>query len=384
MLINRKQLSDCLKLIAPLVKKTFVLPILNAIKIYVDGEHLCVECNNLETFVKQYVPIEKDDSDANSQPICVDFSSLKCIIDNDNTEDKITLSITPKSLTIRSLGEYTISVEFNALDYPLPKEISLSEQTLSMIVPEDEMKQFTSVLNAAIPFVSKDDLRPSMTGINLRSDENNAHLKIAATDGHSLYFNNYSISNKPKSAIDIIIEPYVCSLLIKNKYLSDCTIRVDDKRSTIEFVFENKIIIRSLLIDAKYPTYESVIKPIDTFFFVSRKKLTACLKVASTVNGSNRDLILSVKNAVIKISTRNDAHDTSDTKLKFNIPISAGVDVDSIVANDFCLDAKILLKAINATKDPFVKIGVTATPQSQPAIIDDKVLIMPKTFYANH
>ena len=159
--MNIKNLTRFMKMAERLVIRSPSLPILG---------HVLFENGSMRvTDLENTLILPADDN----RTFTVPFSTLKTVLKHrpDNLkielvkDNKITLSYDNKNLTVKG---------FNPEDFPL--------------IPKDEFKMIDewdgkriSMLLSQLPFTSKEDLRPALTGIFL---EYNDEIKSVATDGH--------------------------------------------------------------------------------------------------------------------------------------------------------------------------------------------------------
>ncbi len=117
-------------------------------------------------------------------------------------------------------------------------------------------KELKTGLNKVIDFKQWDSYNV-MGGISFRTNEN--VLKLCATDSNIMAIYEIDLAQKPKA--DFIIPPHFAENVLKALDGSDVIIRVSDKYVCIEFKSGNKdcinnTILKSALINGKYPLYE--------------------------------------------------------------------------------------------------------------------------------
>jgi DNA polymerase III subunit beta len=179
----------------------------------------------------------------------------------------------------------TLTYEDNNLKFVVekvqgyPAMPQLKKNVPSFTADTDTIKHLTKCL----PYVSKDDLRPAITGIYF------TNKGIAATDAHRLVAVKHDIDSKKEFAGIIRVE-FVQALTILGE-----NVKINISDSHISANDSNTMIV-SLLIDAKFPDYQSVIPPDNntkvTFF---KEELKKNIKLATVLSAkSDRRMILDI------------------------------------------------------------------------------------------
>lgn len=164
-------------------------------------------------------------------------------------------------------------------DFPITPK-ALDTERIGEIQTEEIYKRITE----SIPFVSNDDLRPAMKGVNFKNE--GGKLNIAATNMHILY-----TALIETAKLDMGNE---MSIVLPNpKLLSEC-LKVMSNTSSIVYVSYNKSAIRfstnkvSILlniIDEAFPRYESVINENTNKAFIFDK--IEMLKIINSLKGAD-------------------------------------------------------------------------------------------------
>lgn len=190
----------------------------------------------------------------------VDSDALNVVLKTENGEYK---------LTCPNLSEYPAIPEF--LD---AKKIHIDHDLLFRLI------------NKTLFAVSKDELRPVLTGILLHilKDE----IRAVSTDGHRLVKivnRNYKFEEEheivlPSKSLNVVL-----------KYMDEKFQYISVSETDAIFVFE-KSLISTKLIDEKYPNYESVIPTESKYTMVVNKNdLLSSVKRASLFTTNPNNLI---------------------------------------------------------------------------------------------
>jgi len=142
-------------------------------------------------------------------------------------------------------------VDYNIEDYPNKPVLS---DNLDVHVTIDS-EYFKYVTNTLKDFLSKDDLRPVMSGINFNKTYNG--IRFVATDAHVLGRLNADdfVTDHKGNLFDVILPTKV--LIEFNKIVEEPT---DIKASNSNAEYKSgRFTLTSRLIDGKYPNYEAVV-----------------------------------------------------------------------------------------------------------------------------
>ena len=217
-----------------IVPKKTTLPILSCVCV----ENGFIRATNLETTIR--MPIEDKrrytlpfgvlKSIMKSKPKQLDIETLK--------DQKIKLSYDGKRVTVKSLDPG---------DFPLiPKEIFKSIGSWD--------NKTIKALGCMIPFVSKEMLRPALSGVYVESDKD---LTFAATDGHLLRETRLQHdSSDLKHKFNGIIPALPIDIIAR---CAGSSTDVAYSKSYIKFTLPSEIEIFIRLIDEKYPPYEEFV-----------------------------------------------------------------------------------------------------------------------------
>lgn len=198
----------------------------------------CIKFNGTDTFsatdMRNYIDIQIPDTGLNT-PFCVDASKFTNILKGFG-DNELKFKVTEQDITIKAdTSKYKLPIE-SASDFPIIK----GEFTNEKILKGNELNQ---VISSTAFAVSRDELRPEMTGIYF--DNNN----VVSTDGHRLVKAYY------EHGLNFILP--ISSFLLINQNITD-SVNISDNDSHVRIVLDN-VTIHSRKIEERYPPYESVI-----------------------------------------------------------------------------------------------------------------------------
>ena len=230
--MNIKLLNRFVKMAERLVIRSPTLPILGRLCI----EKGTIRVTDLENTL--IAPVE------DKRSYTIPFSALKTVLKQRprdlnielDKEDRITLSYDNKNLTVKGL---------NPEDFPI-----IPKGNFKMIDEWDPTR--ISRLLTHLPFISKEELRPALTGILLDYD---GSIKSVSTDGHLMRVINRGTSNGievkkilPTKALKIISSPPLTP------------VEVFSTESHALFKRKDGIKLYSRWIDEAYPDYKPFVE----------------------------------------------------------------------------------------------------------------------------
>jgi DNA polymerase-3 subunit beta len=235
------------------VSKKSPLVIIENFKIDVTPSQLTINSTDLENFILTSIPCSADEAFSFLLP----SSELKLI----EKLNKGSLSITldeENSNALLTTSEETVNVSMdNVDDYPLTPDISNT-------LPIGQFgSEFIQELKSCLDFISKDELRPAMTGVNFQIE--NRIVELCATDAHLMRLAKVEGESLTDAAsLSFIINAKQSKLITSFKKVADVQLEMQTIDSTtytlMKFMdgdVDVKIIGRN--IDARYPDYQRVI-----------------------------------------------------------------------------------------------------------------------------
>ena len=163
----------------------------------------------------------------------------------------------PETLTIREKktdqGYEMLKIAFDGITATIPKSggdfPALPSGDFDPI--GEWPREFVRMLEQQLPFVSKDELKPSLTGILIEATD--GIVVSVATNGHVLR----QVQNWPLDGEDFvfIVSPKTIRFLVR--FMGE-SVTVAKTADHVRFTLDNDVIFHSRLIDERYPDYQSV------------------------------------------------------------------------------------------------------------------------------
>ena len=365
-IISSKALLHRLLLLKNAVKHSNVLPILETVLFVVQKKQILLHTSDL----KQTISLRLD-CEANSKfSFCVYFTQIFNLVNN-CMEQPITFWFDEKERSLKIIGfdfEVTLPTE-RPEDYPKLPEVAPADLN-KLIVTGKQKDDLFLYLKRALPFISRDDLRPAINGVYLHSKDNKLH--IASTDAHRLYFKATDIAY---AGTPMIVEGSAVRSLLLMFAKSDEVIFNSDKNNlhVIDSFKYTELFTR--LIDAKYPDYavalEPALKGLTGNVSMISKDMKRTIKLCTNFsNPYTNQLVFEIDHLHIK-------YKVEDVDLLTSATATCPVyDADIKESLTIAFNGKILLEILNLFKDEYVKLGLPASP-TKAMFVNDCVLIMP-------
>jgi DNA polymerase-3 subunit beta len=286
MIINRKELLSAVTAVSSIIKKNNAIPILDNIKIVVEGNSMNLFSSDLEKTMSFRVHVKSEEDNSFLIPHKVFLDLLRNLKDN--------LVEIVKGETLLSLktnyGIYEIPY-YDAADFPVE---TVAVKNVFKI-KADRLKEAMQKASIA---VGRDELRPVFSGILFDFEKG---FSIVSTDAHKLVKIdcNENIEHNGK-----IIVP--SSAVNSLNYFTEDIIDVSYDEKNITFS-EKNIFATFRLIDGTYPNYDAVIpKNNEKKLSVDRDKLIDSLKrVSLFVDKGSQIVRLTIKNNLLFLSANN-------------------------------------------------------------------------------
>lgn len=286
-------IKNLLKPFAGLIKKS-ALPILEYVAI---GEEK-IEGTDLETHITIKAPFAFN-------PVCVEYGRFnKTISALGDTDYEIIVD--DKNVIIKTkTGKFTLP-HLPAEDYPLPL---IDDEVISFDVDED----FINALKSAATFVSKDELRPTLSGIYIEGGDG---ISIYSSDAHRLFHTKINTNSGNFSAI---INPSLPRLAPS----SPGRITIGNQSITFD---NDHVKVQSRLVEGNYPNFAAMLpkeSPLSIAQF-NVGNLKSVINQALVYANANTHTIKFFSDDTLKISAVDLDFNVScliDTRIKSNINV---------------------------------------------------------------
>jgi len=243
---SKNELQTALQKLSKAVPNRSTLPILSFALFQVDDENTIIRSTDLEITVVTKLPATIKEAGSAAIPL-----QPLLEITNEIQDDRITLSVNQ---------QHKIELKTDNGVYDLmgkaPEEFPALPQTDGKKNLGIDSVQMKSIIDKTSFAVSRDEMKPALTGVFLRIDDNK--LTAVATDGHRLV--QYILTNYESA-------DFTGDVIIPRKFLGlfgtfssdDIQIMVSDNHLVAVFGDDT---VYTRVIDERFPDYESVI-PVD-------------------------------------------------------------------------------------------------------------------------
>ncbi len=295
--VNSKVLEKLLSRIIPAIPNRTPMPILENFLFEITDGLLTVSATDLEIALKASMNVSADENIKMVIPAKLLFEIIRSLGD---TQIHFQTDINAKLILKTETGTYNLSYSYPD-EFPVipvvPKEsvISINGALLKKSIDQTSFA------------VSKEDMRPAMTGTLLEFSEDG--LRFVATDGHRLV--KYIIKNFKSDALQQYIIPDR-GISVLSKLLTDSEVKVHLSKTYISFHIEDLEFI-SRLIGEKYPAYSSVI-PLENENKLKLKTsdlLSAVKRMMLFSSANSKQVRFSISENILEVSAEDVDHGSS-------------------------------------------------------------------------
>ena len=287
---SKKQLQSSLLKLSKVIPSRSTLPILSNVLFSIKENESILRATDLEVSLKVKLPTSVE----RIGDVTVPVHSVLGVINEYNEDTRLTFEVLENKIIISSdKGSFEImgrsAVEFpNEPERPNNKPINI------------EASVFSDIINKTIFAVSRDELKPALSGVLLQIKDNS--ILSVSTDGHRLV-------KYIRRGLNINIDRDV---IIPKKFLSLISSNISQAENINLYINENQVIVEvgndifySRVIDERFPDFESVIpKDNDKELIVNRLDLLSTVKRVSVLsNKTTRQIALNLTKDNIKITT---------------------------------------------------------------------------------
>lgn len=276
---SKTELQSALQKLSKAVPTRSTLPILSCVLLDVREEGTVLRTTDLEITIVVTLPasIAKEGSAA------IPLQTLLDITSELPEETRITLAVDPqyKVEITTDIGEYDIMGK-PPEEFPTMPEVDNHKATG---ISSEALRDIIAKTSFA---VSKDELKPALTGVMLRFGQN--ELIAVATDGHRLvrYIRN-----------DYKTQEFTGDVIVPRKFLGLIAGVLPGEDAIQMWLGENHLTVTvgtdtyfTRIIDERYPDYESVIpKDNDKLLTVDRKALLSAVRRVSIFSNKSTQQI---------------------------------------------------------------------------------------------
>lgn len=328
-IVSKTTLLQKLNIVAGVITNQPVIPILENFLFELEDNVLLITASDLETTITIKITVEQKKPGIIAIPAKILLATLKELPEQPIEIEAID---DPKTIMMYSHnGSYKIASE-DAADFPKKPE---PEELFEF---EMEAPVLSRLIDKTIFSVSKDELRPAMTGMYVEQGDN--RISFVSTDGHRLVkCERTDVVNTAQDPVIIPLKP----MSILRKIIGSAEINIEMSKTNAFFYFEDITII-CRLIDKRYPDYRNVVpheNPIE--ITVDRNELIQATKRMSLyANKTNRQMRMEINNHKIKLSAKdvdwsNEATETiacDYTGTEMMIGFNPGFLLDALINHD--------------------------------------------------
>lgn len=287
---SKTELHQALQKLSKATPTRTTLPILGCVYIEANNEKTIFKSTDLELTVEVTIPASLEEPGSTALP-------LKTLLEitNELPETRITIEVDDKNRAkIKTeMGEYDLMAKG-------PDEFPQSTEQNKKTDIKIPGKTFKEIINATSFAVSRDELKPALTGVLFKFTPKG--LTSVSTDGHRLV--RYTRTDfKTKDLTEEIIIPKKF-LSYMSSHLTENDVELVISESHVSARVKNDLIM-TRIIGEKFPDYESVIPKENNNTMKAEKTdlLGAIKRVAIFSNKSTHQVAMSLSSDACRVTT---------------------------------------------------------------------------------
>lgn len=287
---SKTELQQALQKLSKATPTRSTLPILSCVLIESNEERTTLRATDLEITIQAEIPVSIEQPGAAALP-------LKTLLDitNELPETRITLTVDDKNRAaiITDAGEYDLMAK-PADEFPAVPDTSGSQKV------DVSGEMLKSIINATSFAVSRDELKPALTGVLFRIGPND--ITAVSTDGHRLVKYTRKDFNADGFTGDMIVPRKFLSFMSSQPTTGDVSLLIGENHLTAK-IGNDMVLTR--IIDERFPDYESVIPKENEKIMKADKDalLGAIRRVSIFSNKSTHQVALNMDATSCKITT---------------------------------------------------------------------------------
>ena len=287
---SKSELQKALQKLSKASPTRSTLPILGCVLVAAKKDKTTLKATDLEITIQVEIPSSLEAPGLSALP-------LKTLLDitNELPDARLTLAVDEKNkATIATdLGTYDLMAK-PAEEFPATPE---QKESVNIKTNGGVLKD---VINATSFAVSKDELKPALTGVLMQFS--NSGVTAVSTDGHRLV--KYSRTDFKTSGFsgEIIVPRKFMSYMSTQLSAEDIELVVGEGHLTAKI---NNDLVLTRIIDEKFPDYESVIpRENDKTLNIEKEILLGAIRRVSIFsNKSTHQVAMSLEKDMCKITT---------------------------------------------------------------------------------
>ena len=364
--VNQPNLDAALSIAGRGVSPRSSLPVLGNILLEAKGDQLRLAATNREIGINCWIAAKVEEEGAITIP-----ARLLTEFVNSLPPERIDMKLTAKTQTMHlSCVRFEANLKgIDAFEFPLlPTYQEQTPENESPTVSGDtytvDNKALASLIDGVIFAASKDDNRPTLTGVETVFDERK--LTLGATDGYRMSTRTIDASFGAKATVIVPARSFGEVARIVKDTAGDVTIVVSEKRNQIMFSAPGqklwqRVDVVSELIDARFPDFRAgVPKSHSTRAIINTKALLNAVRVALLFGRDNANYVRFAFAPGIGSEPGRVQLSATSAEMSNNVSeLACDVEGDRI---DIAFDGRFVIETLNHIDTPQVTIGMT-TPK---------------------
>ncbi len=272
--VKQQLLSHGIAVVGRAVSPRSTLPVLSNILVKTEDGRLRLSATNLEMAITTWIGAKVQTDGAITVPART-FSDLVSNLANEDVT--LTLDTSKNLLNVKCGASNTDIKGIDAEEFP-----PIPEPDMSNGVPLN-IENFKEMIQQVAFAASRDDSRPTLTGVNLTTDGN--RLTMAATDGYRISVRTSLLAEALPRRIDAIIPARALIELSRIASDGDETLLMSFPAERGQVIFHMKDVeLVSQLVEGNFPDYKAIIPPsFKTQTILSTAGLLAACKQAEII-----------------------------------------------------------------------------------------------------
>lgn len=361
--INQPNLAAALSIVGRGVASRSTMPVLGNILLEAKNNQLRLAATNREIGINCWIGAKVEDEGAITIP-----ARLLTEFVNSLPPERIDMELTVKTQTLHlSCARFEANMKgIDAFEFPLlPTYQEQPPETEAPTVSGDtymvDKEALASIIDSVIFAASKDDNRPTLTGVETMFDERK--LTMGATDGYRMSMHTIDASFGTKATVVIPARSLGEVARIVKDAAGDVTIVISEKRNQIMVSAPGnklwqRVDVVSELIDAKFPDFRATIpKNHNTRAIIDTKALLDAVRVALLFGRDNANIVRftftpDIGNELGKLQLS-----ATSAEMGNNVSeLACNVEGERI---DMAFDGRFVIDALNHIDAPQVVISLT-------------------------
>ncbi len=288
---TKTDLQNALQKLSKIIPNRTTIPILGNVLIISEAGSINMRATDLEQTLILKTPASIEEEGSAVIPV-----EPLLNITNELPDSRITITIDKnQNITLKSdTGEYVLK-GMEQGEFPAPPDFNKEKPVIL------SSKLLKSIIKVASFAISRDELKPSLTGVLMQFEQNS--LTVVSTDGHRLVRYKVNNFNSGDFSGNIII-PRKFLNLAQNLLGKTESVEMQIGKNNITASFGSDTVC-SRVIDEQYPDYESVIpKNNDKTLQANNQDLISAVKRVSIFsNRTTQQISIKIDKGKIEIGT---------------------------------------------------------------------------------